>query len=216
MRKLGLVTIFFAVLSIVSASYAAPEIKVVGLFKDQAVVRLGNQLQTIKLRQLNEFGMYLNSLGEQSAEITYEGLTKVYAIRRDYSGGYKVRTQARATVSLNNNFQYITAGSVNGRMLEFLLDTGANSVAMSSRQARRLGINFKSREREVSVSTAQGDVRAWQVILERIKVGEIELQQVAAVVIDGAYPVYTLLGMSFLSRVTMSNKQGVVTLVQNF
>lgn len=215
-RKLGLVTVFFAMLSIVSASHAAPEVKVVGLFKDQAVVRLGNQLQTIKLRQLNDSGMYLNSLGEQSAEITYEGLTKVYAIRRDYSGGYKARTQARATVSLNNNFQYITAGSVNGRMLEFLLDTGANSVAMSSRQARRLGINFKSREREVSVSTAQGDVRAWQVVLERIKVGEIELQQVAAVVIDGAYPVYALLGMSFLSRVTMSNKQGVVTLVQNF
>ena len=216
MKKLSLAAVFFLMLSVVSAAYAAPEIKVVGLFKDQAVVSLGNQLLTIKLGELNESGLYLKSLGEQSAEISYDGVAATYAIGRNYSGTYKARKQARATVRLNDNFQYLLPGSVNGRMLEFILDTGANSVAMSSQQARGLGINFKSREREVTVSTAQGEVRAWRVVLSRIKVGEIELKQVGAVVIDGAYPLYALLGMSFLSRVTMSNKQGVVTLVKNF
>ena len=216
MKNLNLITVFFSILSVVSSVYAAPEIKVVGLFKDQAVVSLGNQLQTIKLGKLNESGLYLKSLGEQSAEIIYDGVATTYAIGRDYSGSYKARKQARATVRLNDNFQYILPGSVNGRMLEFILDTGANSVAMSAQQAQSLGINFKSRETEVIVNTAKGDVRAWRVVLKRIKVGEIELQQVSAVVIDGAYPLYALLGMSFLSRVTMSNKQGVVTLVKNF
>ena len=135
---------------------------------------------------------------------------------RDYSGGYKKRTQAQASISLSDRGQYLTAGSINGRPVDLLLDTGANTMALSAYRASSLGIDYKWTGQPTMVVTAQGNARAWQVVLNKVKVGDIEQHQVPAVVIEGRFPVHVLLGMSFLSSVKMSENQGVITLVQKF
>ncbi|MBL4608126.1 MAG: TIGR02281 family clan AA aspartic protease [Pseudomonadales bacterium] len=188
----------------------------VGLFKNQVVVRFGSQLQTLKIGDANEQGLRLVSVSGNEAHIEYQGQTRSYLLGRDYSGGYRERTQAQARISLSRRGQYLTAGSINGRPIEFLLDTGANTMALSSYHANSLGIDYKWTGQPSIVVTAQGKAKAWQITLEKVKVGEIQLSHVPAVVIEGGFPMHVLLGMSFLSRVQMTESQGVITLLQKF
>ena len=213
--RLGVVSLFlFAVVS--SSLVMAANISVVGLFKNQAVVRFGSQLQTLKVGESHASGLRLISVSRAGAEIEYQGELAHYAMGRDYSGGYRARTQAQAVISLSGRGQYLTAGSINGRSVDFLLDTGATSLAMSSNQAKALGIDYKWTGRPSMVTTAQGQAKAWAVTLNKVKVGDIEQAQVSAVVIEGRFPLNVLLGMSFLSRIKMTENQGVITLLQTF
>ena len=50
-------------------------------------------------------------------------------------------------------------------------------------------------------------------MLDRVRVGEIELHQVEAVVLEGSLPQQVLLGMSFLKRIRMEN-QGTMLLLR--
>jgi len=197
-------------------SVRAGEISVVGLFKNQAVVRFGSQLQTLRIGETNASGLRLVSVNSAEAAIEHQGQIRSYPMGRDYSGGYKARTQAQASISLSDRGQYLTAGSINGRSVDFLLDTGANTMALSSYHAKSLGIDYKWVGQPSMVVTAQGKAKAWQVTLDKVKVGDIEQHRVPAVVIEGGFPVHVLLGMSFLSRVKMSENQGVITLLQKF
>ena len=109
-----------------------------------------------------------------------------------------------------------TTGSINGLPVQFLVDTGASSVAMNSAEARRLGIDYRVVGEETRVATASGIESAYAVNLERVKVGEIQLHNVAGVVIDGAQPQQVLLGMSFLGQLDMNNEGTVMTLRKKY
>ena len=91
---------------------------------------------------------------------------------------------------------YFTRGFVNSRRVQFLVDTGATSVAMNSSDAQRLGISYQ-RGRKVPVSTASDVVQAFEVTLDTLKLGQIELQRVRALVIEGEQPSEILLGEDF-------------------
>lgn len=198
------------------SSVRAGDISVVGLFKNQAVVRFGSQLKTLKVGETSAGGLRLISVSSAEAVIEHQGQAKSYPMGRDYSGGYRTRTQAQASISLSDRGQYLTAGSINGRPIDFLLDTGANTMALSSFDAKSLGIDYKWTGQPSMVVTAQGKAKAWQVTLDKVKVGEIEQHRVPAMVIEGGFPMQVLLGMSFLSRVKMTENQGVITLLQKF
>ena len=101
---------------------------------------------------------------------------------------------------------YRVVGSINGFPVRFLVDTGASSIAMNSAQARRLGIDYRVEGKPGMASTASGVVRSYGVVLDRVKVGDIELRNVRAEIIDGSHPQQVLLGMTFLSRVDMARE----------
>lgn len=192
------------------------EISVVGSFKNQAVVRVNNQLQTLSVGASHPSGLRLIAVDGEGALIEIQGQKRRYPVSRDFSGGYRKRETAQAVISLNERGQYLSSGSINGRPVDLLLDTGATAVALSSNHAKALGIDYKWTGQPSLVITAQGRAQAWRVELNKVKIGDIELGSVPAVVIEGAYPVHVLLGMSFLSHVKMSENQGVVTLLQKF
>ena len=66
------------------------------------------------------------------------------------------------------------------------------------------------------VSTASGTAKAWRVSLNSVKVGAIDVLGVEAVVVEGGSPTDALLGMSFLSRVSWREEQGVLKLESKF
>ena len=61
-------------------------------------------------------------------------------------------------------------------------------------------------------STAGGNVKAWQIKLDSVKVGALEVLGVEAAVLEGDSPTEVLLGMSFLSRVRWREENGVLQL----
>jgi aspartyl protease family protein len=89
---------------------------------------------------------------------------------------------------------------VDGRRLNFMIDTGASVIALTADNAATLGIHPAEREYTVLVKTANGTVRAAPVELDRVEIEDITVRDVSAIVLpDGALS-DNLLGMSFLSR----------------
>jgi aspartyl protease family protein len=109
---------------------------------------------------------------------------------------------------------FMTAGQVNGKAVQFMVDTGATSVAMSSQDAERAGIHYKA-GRPVSLSTANGAAQGFQVKLDSVRVGEVEVLNVDAVVMPQAMA-FMLLGNSFLNRFQMLRDNDQLTLTKKY
>jgi len=90
------------------------------------------------------------------------------------------------------------------------VDTGATYVALGEAEARRLGIDF-SKGRRAPFNTANGVVEGHMVTLNRLRLGQVEVYQVEAVVMPAAMPVI-LLGNSFLNRFQMRRDGDTLTL----
>jgi aspartyl protease family protein len=125
---------------------------------------------------------------------------------------YKQRAHSEVTIVRNAAGMYTTVGSINSLPVDFLVDTGASVIAMNAGHARRLGIDFRLSGQPTMVGTASGITQAYRVILDTVSVGEISARQVPAVVIDGAFPVQVLLGMSFLGQVEIQREGALMRL----
>ena len=126
-----------------------------------------------------------------------------------------LRRETPLTISKGAAGHYWVTGLVNGYSVPFMVDTGASKIAMNAQQARRLGIDFKTKGSPVMVSTASGTEKAWRVYLNSVKLGAIEVLGVDAMVLDGEFPRDVLLGMSFLSRVSWREDQGALIVEAN-
>jgi aspartyl protease family protein len=89
---------------------------------------------------------------------------------------------------------------VNGRRIGFMVDTGASVIALTARDAARLGIHPAQNAFVAEVKTANGTVRGAPTRLDVVEVGNLELRDVAALVLPDQALSDNLLGLSFLSR----------------
>lgn len=108
------------------------------------------------------------------------GPGKAIAIARDGSGQFHLDAQ------------------VNGQDARFLVDTGADTVAINEDEAQRLGIDLAGADFQPIVQTASGPGLGARVRIERLTIGGTDLGGVSAVVIRGL-PI-NLLGQSVLRR----------------
>ena len=117
-------------------------------------------------------------------------------------------------VALERNAQghYIASGRINGRPVEFLLDTGATDVAIPDEVAVQLGLR---RGAGAFSQTANGIVPVWRTRLDDVTLGPIRMRDVSATIVpsmSGAESI--LLGMSFLKRLEMTQRGRILTLRQ--
>lgn len=91
---------------------------------------------------------------------------------------------------------------INGRSIHATVDTGASMVALSYEDATRSGIHVSAADFIHPVHTANGSARVAPVLLERVRIGGIELRDVPAAVAEPGRLQGTLLGMSFLGRLS--------------
>lgn len=121
------------------------------------------------------------------------------------------RSAAREIVLTAGSGGHFTAGgSINGKQVRFMVDTGATLVSLGKDDADRLGIDL-SNARRGSTQTANGPVPVWLVTLNSVRVGEVELTNVGAAVLPQPMPM-VLLGNSFLSRMSMKRDNDVMRL----
>ncbi|MDX2288850.1 MAG: TIGR02281 family clan AA aspartic protease [Hyphomicrobiaceae bacterium] len=102
---------------------------------------------------------------------------------------------------------------VNGRTITAMVDTGASIVALSHEDARAAGIFVAEADYTHRVNTANGVARVAPVTLERVRIGDITIRNVRAAVSEPGRLKGTLLGMSFLSRLSRFEiRQGTLVL----
>lgn len=206
--------LFLAGLPLVLSSslVAAPQIHVVGLFPGAAVLNVDGRRQLVKVGQTGPGGVQVISADSRSAVLLVDGVQRSYALSREYSDGFAAPSKARLSVARGDGGHYWVAGSIEGQPMQFLVDTGATSVALNEGHARRLGIDYRGTGRPIRVNTANGTAQGWQVKLDRVKIGTLEVLGVEAVVLAGGSPSTALLGMSFLNRVSWREEQGALLL----
>jgi aspartyl protease family protein len=105
---------------------------------------------------------------------------------------------------------FVTSGQINGKAVQFMVDTGATVVAMGRGEAERIGIDWKNGQRSLS-QTAGGVVASYSVSLTSVRIGDVEVFGVNAMVLPAEMP-FVLLGNSFLSRFAMRRDSNVMKL----
>ena len=121
------------------------------------------------------------------------------------------RSAGREIVMTAGSGGHFTAGgTINGKQVRFMVDTGATLVSLGRDDAERLGVDLASARRG-NAQTANGPVPVWLVTLNSVRIGEVELSNVGAAVLPQAMPM-VLLGNSFLARLNMKRDNDVMRL----
>lgn len=111
----------------------------------------------------------------------------------------------------NRAGHYLGVAYINGQPVEFLLDTGATTVAVSEAAADKLGL---VKGQPIRVSTANGVTTAWRSEIAELKLGLITLQQVPASIVPNLAGTEILLGMSALKQLEFRQQGNQLTLIQ--
>jgi len=196
---------------------AATDVSIAGLFSGKAVVTInGGTQKLLKAGEKTPEGVKLISADSNQAVLEIDGKQQSLGLGQGVSTGGVQADTGKASVTLMADTQghFVTTGSINGSSTRFIVDTGATTVAMSSAEAKRLGISYQKGQRGFA-STANGVMPVYGVTLNNVKVGDISLNGVQATVHESFMPV-VLLGMSFLNRVDMKREGSSMVLTRRF
>lgn len=216
----GLLRAALIVLLIGSAATVAAErmapFEVVGLFKDQAVVRMpGGTEQVLKAGTPSPEGVLLISANPHEAIFEYAGERYTLGLSNRVTSGFAKTEPATLIIPADQMGQYRVRGAINDHYVSFLVDTGASVVAISASQAASIGLDYSNGQRG-QVQTAQGTATSWFLSLDEVKVAGLSARNVQAAVIEGSYPAEILLGMSFLRQMSLHEKDGAMVLTQKY
>ena len=171
----------------VAAGETFQGVKVVSTSGDQAVIEIEGKRHTLRV-------------GDAPASVGKGG--------GGGGGGNKI------VLTAGSGGHFMTQGAINGNAVQFMVDTGASSVAMSVADAERMRLNYKA-GRPLRVGTANGVTQGWGIKLSSVRVGEVEIYEVDAVVTPQSMP-FVLLGNSFLSRFQMQKDNDQMVLVRRY
>lgn len=192
-----------------------PDIQVQGLFSGKAVLNINGQLRMLSEGQTSPEGVRLISASTEKARIYYNDQEFDIDLSSRINSSYTAATHKEVRLTAGQNGHYVSTARINGRQAQVMLDTGASMIAMSSVEADRLGISYKSAPTS-RASTAAGIVKTYSIKLNSVQLGAIELTNIDAAVIEGDFPEQILLGNSFLSRLQMRNEGTVMVLTAPF
>ncbi len=167
----------------VAAGESFRGVKIVSTQGDQAVMEIAGKRHTLRV-------------GEAPASVG--------------AGAGAPASGTRVVLSAGSGGHFVTQGQINGRAVQLVVDTGATMVALSVTDAERVGLNYTAGQ-PVQMSTANGVIPGWRLKLASVRVGDVVVYDVDAIVSSGAMP-YVLLGNSFLARfqMTRTNEQMVL------
>ena len=217
-RKPVIGSVAFLALLLPSFWIHAADIAVTALFNGKAVLVVdGGKPRTLSVGQSTPEGVKLLSASSDSAVVEYRGERQTLTTGQGTRVGSSAAagTAAQTTLTADSRGHFLTTGSINGVSVRFMVDTGATAIALSTAEARRLGIDYLAGV-PGRAATANGAVRTYRVKLDTVRVGDIELNNVEGTVLDGAGPGIVLLGMSFLNRTHMVRDGDRLTLTRRY
>ena len=161
-------------------------VTVLSTLGDQAVVRIKGRQHTLRM-------------GESPASV---------------GGSVGAARGNKIVLTTGSGGHFLSQGTINGRAVQFMVDTGASMIGMGVTEAERVGLDYKA-GRQVRMQTANGVSSGWLVKLASVRIGDVELYEVDAVVGAQSMP-YVLLGNSFLSRFQMHRDNEQMVLERRF
>jgi len=191
----------------------AQSVTLAGSMGNKALLIIDGQPHTLAVGQAAA-GVTLLQLGEGQATVQ-QGSGSSTTLRLGgaparLAGGVAPVQAMEIVLQAGLGGHFTSSGSINGRPVQFMVDTGATVVALSQTEAERIGLDYQGAQRAMT-HTANGAVPVHRVSLGRVRVGEVELNNVEAIVMPAQMP-YVLLGNSFLTRFQMRRDNDVMRL----
>ena len=206
-----------AVAALCAGPAAAQSVSLAGsMGSDKALLMIDGQLRTLVVGTSSQ-GVTLRRLGDGQAEVEVAGRKLTLTLgalpaRVDGAGGSAVNSDTDIVLPIGQGGHFLGSGSINGRAVQFMVDTGATTIALSQSEANRIGLDWK-RGKPGLTNTANGLVPIYAVNLTSVRLGGVEVANVAAVVLPSEMPV-VLLGNSFLGRFSLRQDGDVMRLVK--
>lgn len=209
--------VFIGFILMCNSAFANTQVNVVGLFTNKAVLVINNgKPRTMSVGDTSPEGVKLIAADSQTALLEIEGKRRQLGMGQaaSVSGGVSADPSS-VTLYQNSAGHHLADGQINGVPMKFIVDTGATSIAMNSGDAKRAGLDYKKGD-PITVQTANGNVIAYRVMINTLKLGAVVLHQVEGVVLEGASPAVVLLGMSALNRLEMKREGIALTLIKKY
>lgn len=119
---------------------------------------------------------------------------------------------ARIVLMADARGHFIDRGQINGKTMQYMVDTGASTVAIGRADAERMGLPYLQGT-PVLMRTANGTAQGWKLVLDSVRVGDVELRGLEAIVASQSMP-YVLLGNNLLAHFQMTRQGSEMILVK--
>jgi len=159
--------------------------------------------------------MHLDALRSGTEELLGLPPSGQESARQDDAGVATAHFGSVVEIKAGRNGHFSTEVEINGRPIDVMIDTGATAVVLTYEDAERAGLYVNDSDFSQTVWTANGSTRVASVTLGRISIGDITVRDVPAVVTQPGLLKTTLLGMTFLSRLSRFDMRSGVLVLQD-
>ena len=129
-------------------------------------------------------------------------------------GGGGSSSGSKIVMSMGSGGHFMAQGSINGKATQFMVDTGATAVSLGAAQAKQMGLDYTA-GKPVRMNTANGQTMGYLMTLNSVRVGDVEVFNVEAIVAQQSMP-FVLLGNSFLTRFSMRRDSDQMVLERRY
>ncbi|CAN5913614.1 TIGR02281 family clan AA aspartic protease [soil metagenome] len=210
--RLALASTLSLSLALAGTTVLAQTVSMNGSLGDKALLIIDGTPRTMAAGSTVQ-GVRLVSVNGGDAVVEVKGKRVTVAMggaQVDLGGVASAGGGSQIVLTAGSGGHFVTDGSINGKAVRFMVDTGATNISMSQSEAEHLGLDFRSGQRAMA-GTANGQVIAYRVSLGVVRVGDVQVYNVDATVLPGAMD-GVLLGNSFLTRFQMKRENDVMTL----
>lgn len=221
----GIVVLSVAIVAALAltAARAAESVHLLVLFETKALLYIDGERRMLAVDEISPEGVKLISVDSERAVIEAGGRRETLFLGSMTSFPSQTAEvdapswdgPERVSLWADDNGFFYASGSINGYPVKFLIDTGATTIAISSRLAEQIGVDLRRGRRGIA-TTAGGVTQMVGLKLDSVTVGGITLRDIDAGVLTGAFPETPLLGMSFLGQLDMLREGNRMDLKRRF
>jgi aspartyl protease family protein len=121
----------------------------------------------------------------------------------------------RVEIAAERDGHFYVDAEVNFRPVQLMVDTGATVVVLRQSDAADVGVRPRPGEFDQPVTTANGMALAAETTLDSLRVRDIEVEDVRALVLPDDKLAISLLGATFLNRIARYEVSGGTLTLQN-
>ena len=210
----GHFTRFALLLGLVSGFAAAQDVGLAGVMGSKAMLMInGGEPQAVAIGQTMDGVKVLSVQGDQ-AVIEIGGKKRPLRVGQHAIGAASADGSGKVILNADGQGHFYTTGTINGTSVRFIVDTGATMISLGATDARRIGLDF-NRGQKGMTQTANGQSVVSKVKLDTVRIGDVTLHNVDALIHQSEMPM-ALLGMSFLNRMEMQRDGSTMTLKRRF
>ncbi|MBS1160349.1 MAG: hypothetical protein H6R15_2768 [Proteobacteria bacterium] len=207
-------TLAIVLLGLFPVMAGAQDVGLAGVMGSKAMLMVnGSEPQAVAIGQSMD-GVKLLSVQGDQVVVEIGGKKRPLRVGQHAIGASSGDGSGKIIMTANGQGHFFTTGTINGTSVRFMVDTGATMISLGASDARRLGLDFNKGQKGMT-QTANGPAAVSKLALDTVRIGDVTLHQVDALILQTEMPV-ALLGMSFLNRMEMQRDGSTMTLKKRY